>query len=315
VTQNQSSPSQESIVNDAGLRNDASLSPPPPASQSELVINPDSPHWAQPPVFGLLKALLTWVGSVVFLLMIPLILVIPYFIYLAATSGSPQPDALLADKTFLFLSILGVIPAHLLTFVVAYMVITKGGRHPFLQTLGLEWPRSLGSWAGIGLSAIIATVLLGLGALITWLFGGEKTDLDLIIESSLQARLATVFLAVVTAPIIEEVIYRGMLYPAIARVVGAGFAIALVSILFAGVHFYQYRNNLAVVAVITILSASLTTVRALSHRLLPSFVIHLVFNGVQSILILLQGMVGRDPITPPPVPGIDLLSFALQRLT
>ncbi|HEX6732045.1 MAG TPA: CPBP family intramembrane glutamic endopeptidase, partial [Pyrinomonadaceae bacterium] len=116
-------------------------------------------------------------------------------------------------------------------------------------------------------------------------------------------------------PIVEEVVYRGMLYPALARVIGAVGGIVVVSLLFAGVHFYQYRNNLAVVAVITILSASLTTVRAYTHRLLPSFVIHLVFNGIQAILILVQGFSPNEPITPPPVPGVDLITLALSRFS
>lgn len=261
---------------------------------------------------GVIKAMATWIGSVACLLFVPLILVIPYLVYIFAKAGGPQGGDLMADKTFLLLSVVAIIPAHFLTFLVAYLVITSGRRYPFPQTLGLEWPRSLGAWAGVALCILIAGSLLLVGALITWLFGGDrKTDLDLIIESSFQARLVTVFLAVVTAPIVEEVVYRGMLYPAFARLMRPAFAITLVSLLFAGVHFYQYRNNLAVIAVITILSASLTTVRAVTHRLLPSFVIHLVFNGVQSILILAQGITGSEPITPPPVPGAELITFAL----
>ena len=263
----------------------------------------------------MLKALLTWVGSVFFLLAIPVVLVIPYFVYLAVNAAVPEPDGLMRDKVFLFLSILGVIPAHLLTFFIAYLVVTNGRQHSFSKTLGLEWPRSVNAWAGVGLCVLIAGFLLLVGSLITWLFGGDKkTDLDLIIESSFAARLATVFLAVGTAPIVEEVIYRGVLYPAFAKLVRPVFAIILVSLLFAGVHFYQYRNNLAVIAVITLLSASLTTVRAVTHRLLPSFVIHLVFNGLQSIMILLQGVMPTEPVTPqpPPVPGVTFITTFLD---
>jgi hypothetical protein len=37
----------------------------------------------------------------------------------------------------------------------------------------------------------------------------------------------------------------------------------------------------------------LTFVRAYSGKLLPSFVIHLVFNGVQSLIIALAPFLGR----------------------
>jgi uncharacterized protein len=309
VISNESSPSPEPVANPTGAIEQ-------PAVETPAYIDPDNPPWAQPTWMGVLKSLLTWIGSVALLLFVPLVLVIPYLVYLYSTSVGPQPDDLMADKTFLFLSILGVIPAHILTFVVAYVVVTSGGRYSFSKTLGLEWPRSLGSWAGIGLCVVIAGALLGIGAVITKFFGGQKTQLDFLIESSYQARIATVFLAVFTAPLIEEVIYRGILYPAIARVLGAAAGIALVSILFAGVHFYQYKNNLAVVAVITLLSTSLTIVRAVTHRLLPSFVIHLVFNGIQSIIILLQPYFTKaEPITPPPVPAVDLLTLALRHFS
>lgn len=306
---NESSPSPEPVANPAyGIEQ--------PVSQTPAYLDPDNPPWAQPTWIGIFKALITWIGSVALLLFVPLILVVPYFIYLYSTSAPPQPEELMADKTFLFLSIVGVIPAHILTFVAAYLVVTSGGRYPFFKTLGLEWPRSLGSWGGIAICVLIAGMLLGIGALITSYFGGQKTQLDLLIESSYQARIATAFLAVFTAPLIEEVIYRGILYPAIARVLGAAAGVALVSILFAGVHYFQYKNNLAVVAVITLLSTSLTIVRAVTHRLLPPFVIHLVFNGIQAIIILLQPYFTKvEPITPPPVPAVDLFTFALRHFT
>ena len=58
--------------------------------------------------------------------------------------------------------------------------------------------------------------------------------------------------------------------------------------MFTGVHVVQYRNNLGVIAVISMLSVSLTLVRAFTGRLLPCFLMHLVFNGIQSIYIVLS---------------------------
>ena len=306
MTPNEASPSPELVVDSSGVIE-------PAQGEHPVVFSPDNPPWAQPPWAGVLKSLILWIASVACLLFIPLILVLPYFIYLAFTNAGALQQDLMNDKTFLFLSILGVIPAHLMTFVIAYFVITSGRRYPFVKTLGLEWPRSLGSWAGLGISALIAIGLLGLGALITGIFGGEKTQLDLLIESSYRARVATVILAVLTGPFIEEVIYRGILYPALARVLGVIWSVVLVSILFAGVHVWQYKNNLAVIAVITLLSVSLTIVRAVTHRLLPSFVIHLVFNGIQSIILLLQPYFSKaEPITPPIQPGLHALSILLR---
>jgi membrane protease YdiL (CAAX protease family) len=47
-------------------------------------------------------------------------------------------------------------------------------------------------------------------------------------------------MATFTAPIVEEVIYRGILYSAFQRARGSGVAIAAVTLLFALVHVPQY---------------------------------------------------------------------------
>jgi membrane protease YdiL (CAAX protease family) len=69
-----------------------------------------------------------------------------------------------------------------------------------------------------------------------------------------------------------------------------------VSLLFAGIHVYQYRTNIAVIVVITLLSITLTVARAMTGKLLPSFIIHLVFNGIQSVLIVLSGFLDKNVI-------------------
>jgi len=246
------------------------------------------------------KALLTWIGSVILLLAVPLIIVLPYFIYLAANSGSTSAEALSQDKTFILLSIVGVIPAHLLTLLLAWVMVTEFGKRPFWKSLNFFWPPALGPWKGIGLSFIFAALLLGMGALVTYLIGGGKTDLDKLIESSYQARLVTAFLAVFTAPLVEEIVYRGMLYPASQRLLGMGWAIAIVSFLFAGVHYIQYQANLGVFTAIVILSISLTVIRALSNSLMIPFVIHLIFNGIQSLYFVIEPLVTKPKGEPTP---------------
>jgi hypothetical protein len=97
------------------------------------------------------------------------------------------------------------------------------------------------------------------------LFGGQETDIDRIIASSSAARFSIAFLAVATAPIVEETIYRGVLFAPLQRSAGTKAAICIVSVMFAAVHLMQYRNNSGVIAAVTVLSLVLTWVRA-QHR-------------------------------------------------
>ncbi len=291
------------------LDNQLNISEPASAERQLRILNPDDPSW------GIPKALLTWAASIGFLIFVPVLVILPYVVYLSLNSRVPPPQAMGTDKTFLFLSMLGVIPAHILTFGVAWIVVTNWGRYPFWETVGFSWPKSFGPWTSAALYTGVALVLLGVGALVTSILGGGKTQLDQLIESSYQTRVATAFLAVVTAPFVEELIHRGILYPALQRALGVPAAIAIVSIMFAGVHVYQYSNNLGVIAVITLLSLTLTVVRAVTGKLLPSFMIHLVFNGVQSVLLLIQPFFEKaDKVIPSKIPALALIQTALHHL-
>jgi uncharacterized protein len=235
-----------------------------------------------------------WIVSVIFLVFVPVIYALPYIIYRIVKTGAPSPEALVSDKMLIFFSVAGILPTHLLTFVVIWAIVSYAGRRPFWKNIEFDWPPNSSHAMTTLVSVGLALVLFGLAFLITSLYGERKTDLDLMIESSIYTRIATAFVAVVTAPLVEELIYRGLIYKALEKAAGVAIAIAVVSLLFAGVHVIQYRNNLAVIAVITLLSITLTVARAVSGKLLPSFIIHLVFNGIQSVLIVLSGFIDKD---------------------
>ena len=230
--------------------------------------------------------------------MIPLLTALPYMIYKVSQVGGAAllPEAIKSDKILIFLSVVGIIPTHLLTLYLAWLVVTEGGIRPFWKTIRWEWPEKLSPTSATLLSVGLAIALYGVAWAATTLYGGEKTELDLLIESSIYTRIATAVIAFATAPLVEEVIYRGVIYSAIEKAGGTGLAITIVSLLFAGVHVFQYRNNIAVITVITVLSITLTVARAMTGKLLPSFIIHLVFNGVQSILIILGAFIDKDLI-------------------
>jgi membrane protease YdiL (CAAX protease family) len=271
----------------APVLSDVTLPPPVPTGTTRWLA------WLE-----VIKAFGLWILSVLILGVVPILVAAPYLVYKVATFGQAAvlPDALKSDKMLIFYSVIGIIPAHLLTLYLAYLVVSEGGRRPFWQSIRWEWPDRLTPTMVMLLSVLIAILLYGLAWGVTTLYGGEKTDLDMLIESSFYTRVATAFIAFATAPLVEEIIYRGVVYPAVEKVLGMGFAITVVSLLFAGVHVFQYRSNIAVIVVITVLSITLTVARAVTGKLLPSFIIHLIFNGVQSVLIVLGPLLDKDLI-------------------
>lgn len=260
-----------------------------------------------------------WAGSFGFLLFVPLILAVPYIVYSFVKHGVPRSDALLNDKMLIVLSVVGTILAHLLTLLLIWYYVTTSGQKPFGKSIGLQWPKSIPAGLGTLVCSVIAIALLGVGWAITQFIGGEKTQLDLIVESSMAARFATALAAVATAPLVEELIYRGVLYSALERAAGVGVAFAVVSLLFAGIHVFQYINNVGVILVITVLSMTLTLARAYTGSVIPPFIIHLVFNGIQSLVLVLapfleKSILKQEEVTPT-TPGFELAFHLIEKIS
>ena len=241
------------------------------------VENPENPPWGVP------AAIVVWLLSIALLFVVPNLFVAPYVAYHYRGRPAPTEQILLADKTFVLLFVSGWLPAHFLTLAVIWALATRMGKLSLKQVFGWDWTPNFGIWKSTG----IALSLFVVAWLTTALFGGKETDLDRILQSSRAAALVLAFLAVATAPLVEEFIYRGLLYSALQRAIGRLFAVIVVAAMFAGLHIWQYRQNIGAILSISVLSLALTVVRARTGRLLPCYIIHVVFNGIQSIIIVL----------------------------
>lgn len=291
----------------AQISPDGLTSPPAPQSQSYA--------WLE-----VIKAFVIWALSVAMLAAVPVIFALPYIIYRWTTFGPPRPDAILTDKTLIFLSILGILPTHLLTIALVWLFVTESGKKPFWSALEFQWPRYSSPLVATLLCVLLAMALLAIGLAITTVWGGSKTQLDALIESSMGARVATALVAVLTAPLAEELVYRGVLYSSLERATNKALSIVVVSLMFAGVHFLQYSQNIGVILVITLLSFTLTLSRAYTGSLIPPLIIHLVFNGIQAIIIVLTPYIEKnflqkgEQITPT-TPGLELVSRLFETIS
>ncbi|HLA12276.1 MAG TPA: CPBP family intramembrane glutamic endopeptidase [Pyrinomonadaceae bacterium] len=265
-----------SAVPDSELAGTSTPSVSPPAS-----IDPNNPPW------GIIIALLVWFSSVALQLGMSLLLVLPYIATQGFSPSDPEFARKLAefaatDKTAVFLQILALLPAHLLTLLLVWAIATGFGKRSFTEVLGLACSRF-----PVWLSVLLGVVLFLLGSGLAKLVGGDApTQLETIINNSLPTRYLVAFLAVATAPLVEELVYRGVVYSALQRAIGAAGAIVIVLALFTIVHIPQYRTNVGVIMAVGILSVALTLLRAYTGRLLPCVIVHLVFNAVQAVILI-----------------------------
>lgn len=281
-----------------GLSREAPPSPEHP--------DPDNPPW------GVWGALLMLVTSFALMAIVQGMLVIPYALSRGIPlAGRPFAEFLTRDKSAIVLGLVGLVVAHLLTLIPAWLIVTRVGRYPFLRTLGLKWD----GWFNFLLSAVLAVVLLAVGLTILYFSGSPENEFDRILRSSRAAALVAAFAATFTAPLVEEIVFRGLLYSALRRLVGVVGAVVFVFLLFAVIHVPQYWPSYGVIATILLLSFVLTLIRAATGRLLPCFIVHLIFNGIQSLFIVFSPYLERFfPQTPAPAPDPAMLFGLLLSL-
>ena len=248
----------------------------------------DGPPW------GLFEALGLFLASLLALLASEIGPVI--YVVLTARAGHPIPlgKAYTTDPTLTLVRIGMSGVAHAITIALAYWLVTNGRREPFFENLGWGWRKGFGratvfiSFAGIFLTNLALVQVFQQLKMIP-----ESTPFDDLLKVP-ATRIAISIFAVVSAPFVEEVVFRGVLYPAVERWVGRIAAIVLVSGLFLLVHAEQYAGEIAYLLPLALLSVVLTSLRAYSGSLLPSFALHLLFNFVQVVLIWLA-----NATTPP----------------
>ena len=242
----------------------------PPAGPS-----PDNPPWKS------LEAFAVWFVSFLFIAIVPIFFVVPYALNKVALAD--LGTFVQKDPTAILLSIVGVLPAHLLTILLAWMVVTRMRKYSFREMLG--WKSGGFRWWHYPL-IFIGIVLVS--AAVTYFIPEQDNELLRMLRSSQAAVFVVAFLATFTAPLVEEVIYRGILYSAFQRKFGVVPAVIFVTIIFAGVHFVQYWGSPSTIILICLLSLILTLVRVKAKNLLPCIILHTVINGVQAILLIAQ---------------------------
>ncbi len=264
--------------------------PSEPLSPSQE--NPTGPTPNDPP-WGSWAALGIWVISVLLIIILPGIFLFPYISSrgLEFIGSDDFKQFAESDPTAVLLQLISLIPAYLLTFAVVWPVVTKLRKYPFLKTLGwrcggYRW------WHFLGILIVVYVSMFVVG----YFFPEQDNDITRMVHSSRAAAIFIALIATFGAPIIEELIYRGLLYSAFQRSMGTIAAIAVVTLMFAGVHFPQYWDSPGALIAITILSLTLTLVRTTSGNLLPCIILHFIFNALQSVDILQESARPAGPV-------------------
>ena len=251
-------------------------------------LDPDRPRW------GIGTGISTWVASIAAILFVPIAVVIFWYIF-DKMRGVPVPDP--ADRQglldwvmsprILLVQVYSTLAAHFITLAFCWAVVTRFKKQPFLKSLGWNWAGHSALYWLLVSAGILVSIFIA-GQFFAKFLPESETSFDQLLKSSQQVKIAVVLLAITSAPFIEEVIYRGILYSGLRKYMGVGATVIVVTVLFASVHVLQYWGAWASMAGLTMLSLILTIVRAKTKSILPCVVIHFVNNFFSSIIILLS---------------------------
>jgi CAAX protease family protein len=241
-----------------------SLDPPIPVPTEKAIRIEDPPFtgWDVLVLIGLTVGAIAILGAAVVV-----------FAHLVLYPGIPIGD--LAQSTGL------AIVTQFLTYLVLLLAMIKlvemraGG---FWQPIRWNWP---GAWAGfLAGGSVLYFVLIGLAQLLPI---PKHLPIDRFFDTPRQAMLMSVF-AITMAPLMEELFFRGFLYPVLARRIGMVGSILITAVAFGFLHAAQLKYSWAVL-VIFLVGLALTTVRAVTKSVAASFLVHVGYNGTLSMLL------------------------------
>lgn len=102
--------------------------------------------------------------------------------------------------------------------------------------------------------------------------------IDKYFQDRASAWLITIF-GITLAPLVEELYYRGFLYPVLARHVGVTLGTVITAAAFALMHSAQLAHAWGPLFVLFLVGLVLTIVRIVTRSVVPGFLMHIAYNA------------------------------------
>jgi membrane protease YdiL (CAAX protease family) len=181
-----------------------------------------------------------------------------------------KPILLLASQFLLYIAVAACMVA-----------IVEGKYHvPFWPAIRWNWPRSVWKLLALGGATFFALAVLQ-----TLLPMPKDTPFEHLFDRPLDAYLLSI-IAVTVGPLMEELFFRGFMYPVLARRTGAAWAIALTALPFGLIHLPQYGWAWGPALMIVLVGVVCGIVRAVMRSVGASVLVHVGYNGMQMLIAL-----------------------------
>ena len=254
-----------------GTENSTASSDVPRAAASRAVPTP----WT-------VRNLLVLIGCGLLALAAANFLTVTGYTLLAPVGGWKASSDALRHNTFFLLSMQTVFHALLLGVIYLFLVVNHG--LPFWS--GLNWRPATGRMIRRCLPGgfVLALVIQFAPPLLP-----DRDDFPLKrLFSSAEAGYAIGAFAILIAPFMEELIFRGVFFAFFERLWGVKLAVMGTAALFAALHVPEYWGAWNHVLLISVVGLVFSLARGLSGSVMPSYVLHLAYNTTLMIGLYLQ---------------------------
>ena len=191
----------------------------------------------------------------------------------------PRADILALARNAVVV-VVGQALGYVLVFAYMYGLVTRVRRRPdFLAAIHWSFPSKPGRYLLAG-----ALLSVGLQLFAHLLPIPKNLPIDALFRTSTEAWVLTIF-GVTLAPLMEELLFRGFLYPVLEKYLGMGTAIPVTALGFALLHGSQLRFAWGPLLVIFIVGLALTIVRARKNSVAASLLMHVAYNTTLSALM------------------------------
>ena len=168
--------------------------------------------------------------------------------------------------------------------VAACMIMIVEGKYhvPFWRAIRWNWPQVI--WKPVGVGVALFVVLTLLESLLPI---PKDTPFEHLFDRPRDAYLLSL-IAITLGPLMEELFFRGFLYPVLARRMGVVWGIVLTALPFGLIHLPQYGWAWGAALVIFLVGVACGIVRAATKSVAASFLVHAGYNGAQMIIAVVM---------------------------
>jgi len=168
--------------------------------------------------------------------------------------------------------------AYLLILGYMYVLVARERRRPdFFAAIHWNWPSNFAIYALAGF--VLSVSLQGVAHFLPI---PKELPIDNFFRTPAEA-WALGILSITMAPLMEELFFRGFLYPVLARRVGLPVAVFVTALGFALLHGAQLMFSWGPVLIIFVVGMVLTLVRAKTNSVAAGVVMHMAYNGTITV--------------------------------